>query len=344
VSSPADSDASQLDFLLNLASKNHLQGWMLFPTTDESVMMIARHHPQLAEHYRLSTPPWELLRRVCDKRLLYRSAADLGLAQPWTFCPRNRDELAALECPFPVVLKPAMRVGFNRLTNNKAWPVDNRAALLARYDEACELIDRDLLMVQEVIPGGGEAQFSYAAIFSEGSPLTSVVARRVRQFPADFGRFSTYVETVDEPGVIEPAVRLLTSIRFTGLVEVEFKKDPRDGRYKLLDVNPRVWGWHTLSNRVGIDFPYLVWLLASGESVPEVRGRAGERWVRMSADVPMAIQEILHGRLSLWSYLHSLGSRRESAIFAWDDPVPGFLEIPLLAYILGKRVVRRKGI
>ena len=160
----------------------------------------------------------------------------------------------------------------------------------------------------------------------------------------DFGRFSTYVETVDEPQIIEPAVRLLAAIRFTGLIEVEFKRDPRNGQYKVLDVNPRVWGWHTLSRRAGVDFPYLLWLLIRGEPVPDVRGRAGERWMRMPADLPVAIHEILRGRLSLRAYLRSLQGPRESAIFAWDDPLPGFLELPLLACTLGKRILRGKGI
>lgn len=160
----------------------------------------------------------------------------------------------------------------------------------------------------------------------------------------DFGRFSTYVETVEEPQVIEPAVRLLAATRFTGLVEVEFKRDSRNGKYQVLDINPRVWGWHTLSRRAGVDFPYLLWLLARGESVPAVQGRSGERWMRLCADLPMAIQEIMRGRLSLWTYMRSLKGSSKSAIFAWDDPVPGLLELPLLAFMLGKRVFQGTGI
>ena len=341
---PLEDDRKQLDFLLDLAVREGLNGWVLFPTTDESVVLVARHHDLLAEHYRLTTPPWDALRWVFDKRLLHRLAQDLALDRPWTFCPRNREELASLECPFPVILKPAMRLGFNRLNCDKAWRIEDRASLLSRYDEACALVAPEMLMVQEVVPGWGEAQFSYAALCRDGRPVASIVARRTRQFPMDFGRFSTYVETVDEPQIIEPAVRLLAAIRFTGLIEVEFKRDPRNGQYKVLDVNPRVWGWHTLSRRAGVDFPYLLWLLIRGEPVPDVRGRAGERWMRMPADLPVAIHEILRGRLSLRAYLRSLQGPRESAIFAWDDPLPGFLELPLLACTLGKRILRGKGI
>lgn len=342
--SPLADDHEQLAFLVDLAVREGLKGWVLFPTTDESVVLIARHHEVLAEHYRLTTPPWRVLRWVCDKRFLHRLAGDLGVNHPWTFCPRRRDDVAALECPFPVILKPAMKLGFNRLTCDKAWRIEDRASLLARYDEACELVPPRMLMIQQMVPGGGEAQFSYAALCRDGTPLASIVARRTRQFPMEFGRFSTYVEVVDEPRVIEPAVRLLAAIRFTGLVELEFKRDSRSDQYKLLDVNPRVWGWHTLSRRAGVDFSYLLWLLVRGERIPEVRARTGEHWIRMSADLPVAIQEILKGRLSLRDYVRSLRGPRESAIFAWDDPAPGLLELPLLAGMLGTRVLRGKGI
>jgi predicted ATP-grasp superfamily ATP-dependent carboligase len=267
-------------------------------------------------------------------------AKALDIAQPWTFCPRSRHEIATLECPFPVILKPAMRLGFNRLNRDKAWRVEDRASLLAGYEEACELVDPEMLMVQEVLPGWGESQFSYAAVCRDGLPLASIVARRTRQFPMDFGRFSTYVETVEEPLVVEPAVRLLSALRLTGLVEVEFKRDSRDGKFKVLDLNPRVWGWHTLGARAGVDFPYLAWLLVNGEAVPEVRARAGERWIRMGADLAMAVHEILNGRLSLHSYVTSLAGSLEHALFAWDDPMPAILSVPQLARVATGRLFK----
>jgi predicted ATP-grasp superfamily ATP-dependent carboligase len=221
----------------------------------------------------------------------------------------------------------------------KAWRAEDRESLLARYDEASRLIPAENLIVQEIVPGGGEAQFSYAALCKGGTSLASIVARRTRQFPKDFGQFSTFVETVDEPGVIEPAERLLAATGFTGLVELEFKKDPRNGQFKVFDMNPRVWGWHTLSRRAGVDFPYLLWRLMKGEPVPEVRGRAGKSWMLLTADLRVALEEILSGNLSLWAYLGSFRGPLESAIFAWDDPLPGLLDLPLFAWTAGKRML-----
>jgi predicted ATP-grasp superfamily ATP-dependent carboligase len=333
-------DSQQIDLLMTMAAEHGLKGWVLFPTDDHAVALTSRHYALLASQYRLTVPPWEQLQCALDKRVLHDTARELGVHQPWTVWPRRREELATLNCPFPVILKPATRLRPNSLATPKAWRVEDRESLLARFDEASAMVGPENLMVQEIIPGGGETQFSYAALCAEGRSLAHVVARRTRQYPIDFGQFSTFVETVDEPEVIEPAERLLTAMRFTGLVEIEFKRDSRDDELKVLDVNPRVWGWHTLCGRAGVDFPYLLWLLVNDKTVPVVRGRSGERWVHTSADVPAAIQEIRSGRLSFRSYLSSLRGPVESAIFAWDDPSPGLLDLPLFACTLGKRILR----
>ena len=67
------------------------------------------------------------------------------------------------------------------------------------------------------------------------------------------------------------------------------------------------------------------------------------RWVRMTIDLPVALREILRGSLSLGAYLNSLRGPIESAIFASDDPWPGLLELPLMAYLLGKRLLQGDG-
>ena len=338
---PEGEEARRAEFLLNLAVSRGLKGWVLFSTNDNAVGLVARHHTSLAQQFRVTTPPWEVLRPLCDKWLLHQLAKGLDIDQPSTICPRNRNELAKLNCTFPVIVKPTIREADNLLTVAKAWRVDDRDSLLARYDDACALMSPNHILIQELVPGGGESQFSYGALCLDGHPLASVTARETRQFPTDFGRFSTHVETVEEPGVVEPAIRLLAAVRYNGLVEVEFKRDPRDGRFKVLDVNPRVWGWHTLGARAGVDFPYLLWLLARGGKIAEAHGRPGVRWIRESADLPVAVIQILRGRLSMRDYLRSLRPPLVLAIFASDDPVPGLLEPLLLAYLFGKQLFPR---
>jgi D-aspartate ligase len=338
--SPAD-DKTLVEQLLSLGAEHGLDGWLLFPTDDHAVALASRHHQLLSQQYVVTVPPWDHLSFACDKRLLHETAAKLGIHQPWTAWPRNRNELASLECPFPVILKPATRLRANTLATPKAWWAEDQESLLAHFDEASNIVGAANLIVQEAIPGNGETQFSYAALGKDGRSLASMVARRTRQYPKEFGQFSTFVETVDEPQIIGPSERLLTATRFTGLVELEFKQDPRNRQFKLLDVNPRVWGWHTLSRRVGIDFPYLLWLLMHGEPIPSTHSHSGERWVLASADLLAALQEIRAGQLSVRDYLRSLRGLVEPALFAFDDPGPALLDLPLFAWCKVKEIFQR---
>jgi len=294
--------------------------------------LLAKFHAELSRRYRVSTPTWEVLRWAYDKRLTYQLAAQERVDHPATMYPASEADLEGGECSFPAILKPAAHAGVNRFTADKAWPVANREELVARYREARELIPPELILVQERIPGGGESQFSYAALCRDGQPIASLTARRTRQYPVDFGYSSSFVETLEVPEIVAPSQRLLAAMRYMGLVEIEYKFDARDGRYKLLDINPRLWTWSPLGARAGTDFPYLLWRMMTNQNVEEQTARTGVRWMRASTDFPAAIHEMLRGRLSLGAYLRSFRSPVQFALMAADDPLPGLLDLPLFAY------------
>src|SRR5689334_23448558 len=85
--------------------------------------------------------------------------------------------------------------------------------------------------------------------------------------------------------------RLLSAIGYTGLVEVEYKFDVRDRRYKLLDINPRLWTWSALGSRAGVDFPYLLWQIMTGRGVRSRTPRTGVGGFGMRPVVPAPVQE-----------------------------------------------------
>src|SRR6266516_317752 len=150
---PATGESERVDHLLELCRRHSLGGWMLLPAGDEEAALLSRNRDALAEHYRVTVPSWDVLRWAYDKRLTYQLAADLGIDHPRTAAPRGRDEVLAFAGRYPAILKPAVRPTLNRFTIAKAWLVEDHATLLARYDEACTLIDPDLIMIQELIPG-----------------------------------------------------------------------------------------------------------------------------------------------------------------------------------------------
>lgn len=329
---PDGDDESQAAYLLELAERHQLNQWVLFPTSDESAGLLSKFRALLSNRFRVSTPTWDVLRRAYDKRLTYQLAAEQQVDFPSTFCPATEADLRTATFDFPVILKPATHAVVSRFTADKAWPAASLEELVSRYREARELIPPDQILIQERIPGGGESQFSYAALCRDGEPIASLTARRTRQYPIDFGYSSSFVETLEVPDIVGPSKRLLAAMRYTGLVEVEYKLDARNGRYKLLDINPRLWTWSTLGALSGIDFPYLLWRIMVGKRVRKRSGLVGVRWVRMSTDVPAAFHEMRRGRLSLRSYLSSLRCPIEFAVMAADDPLPGLLDVPLFVY------------
>src|SRR5258706_5422415 len=170
--------AAQVEYLLGVAEWYQLHQWVLFPTCDETAAFLSKFRTALSRRFRVSTPAWDVLRWAYDKRLTYQLALSQGVDYPSTFYPATEHDLNAMNCTFPAILKPATHASVNRFTAEKAWRVENRGQLLARYREAREMIPAELILVQELIPGGGEFQFSYAALCRDGKPLASLTARR----------------------------------------------------------------------------------------------------------------------------------------------------------------------
>ncbi len=331
---PGASHPDALQSLLDLGREHQLEGCVLFAASDADARFIAQHHAELSVKFIPTIPSWDTLEWAYDKHKMNERANALGIDTPWSAFPRDERELVGLEPRFPMVLKPTVHAARNAFTQAKAWRIDDAATLLARYRQATALMGENAIMLQELIPGNGARQFSYAAVWDRGRPVASLVARRTRQYPIDFGYTSTYVETISQGQVEDAAVRFLRSLDYHGLVEIEFKYDMRDQRYKILDVNARIWTWIALGAAAGVDFPLLMWGIATNDVVLSSRARSGVAWMHASRDFVAACQEIYAGSLSIADYVSSLRKRVTFAAFARDDALPGLIDLPLLGWRL----------
>ena len=285
-----------IDSLLEMGRQLNLDGWVLYPTREELVAAFSHYRSELCKVFRVPTPDWESVKWAWDKRNTYRLAEKLDIPIPITHYPEHIDQLADLDrCVPPFAIKPAIKEHFLYATKAKAWCANNHSELRTLFQKASDLAGPGEIMVQELIPGGGTQQVSYCAFFRDGEAVGKMVARRRRQHPLQFGRASTYVETIDLPILEELSERFLRAIDYYGLVELEYKLDPRDSQYKLLDVNARTWGYHSLGVEAGVDFSYMLYLDQVGLPVRACRGRSGVSWVRMTTDVPAAVMAILGG-------------------------------------------------
>ena len=326
-----------IDALLEVGRRYSLRDWVLFPTRDETVAALSRHLDELKTFFRVTTPGWNSIKWAWDKKNTYELAERLGIPCPRTFVPRSEDDLVDLFPRLPLAIKPAVKENFFYATGAKAWRAETPTQLRALYREAALQIDPSQILIQEIIPGGGERQLSFCAFYRDGKVHSSLLARRARQHPREFGRAATYVETIEAPALEELAERFLKAIDYYGLVEVEFKQDPRNQQFKLLDVNARTWGFHTLGYVAGVDFPYLLFADQTGQTIPECRSQAGIGWLRLLTDIPVVISDLLTGCFNFPGYLESLRRTRVESVFSKDDPLPFLAEFALLPYTIWRK-------
>lgn len=340
---PGPDSAEAASYLLDLAANHGLAGSLLVAGGDAEVQMVSRSLDALSAVYRVSLPAWEQLQWVCEKPLLYRRAAELGLAVPQTYALASVEEAERAEMHFPVVLKPNMGGGDSALARAKVVRADDKATFLAAFEIAAHEIGAANVVVQQMIPGGGKAQFSYAALWHNGEPVAEFTARRLRQYPVEFGYTSTFVEVVQQPEAVAVSRRLLSSVSHHGLVEIEFKHDARDGALKLLDVNPRPWSWFGLAGAAGLDLGAMLWATASGVDTATGAAQIGTAWMYLARDLVAAVQLMARGELSFRDYVTSFRAVKAWATFASNDPGPSLLDLPLTAWrVLTRRVLKER--
>jgi D-aspartate ligase len=331
-------EETAVETLLELGERHGLEGWVVFPTREETVAALSRHRERLLARFRIPTPAWDVVRWAWDKRNTYEIAAELGIATPRTWVVGSAQELDAIDGDPPFAVKPAIKERFIYATGDKAWRADSRAELDARFRAAADMVGPGEVIIQELIPGSGETQLAYCAFFRDGRSSASMVVRRLRQHPPLFGRASTFVETIEHPELEELSQRFLRRIGYYGLVELEYKHDARDGQTKLLDVNARTWGYHSLGQRAGVDFPYLLYADQMSLPAPDgLRAAPGVSWIRLATDTPTAAVELARGALDWRTYVRSLREVNVESVFSRDDPLPGLAEMALLPYLAVRR-------
>jgi D-aspartate ligase len=326
-----------VDAVLDVGKRLNLRGWVLYPTREETVAAFARYRSFLNDFFRVPTPQWDTTQWFWDKRKTYSLASELGIPIPQTWYPHDSAELEQIAADPPFAVKPAIKEHFFYATKVKAWRANDRAELRQLFQRAVAQVGPNEVMIQELIPGGGTQQFAYCAFFKEHRAIGSMVVRRTRQHPPEFGRASTFVETIDLPILEELSTRFLRAIDYYGLVEMEYKLDARDGQYKLLDFNGRTWGYHSIGQSAGVDFPHMLFADLVGDSVPVQRSRAGVKWIRLLTDLPTAALEILEGRQDWWAYLRSICTTDVEAVFSREDVLPSLVELALFPYLAVKR-------
>lgn len=234
-----------LNALLSLESQ--YGGWLIVPTDDSHIEVISKNHTLLSKIFKLSTQEWSVIENFYNKKRTYQLCNNLNIPIPNSYFPETEIDLFNCNLNFPVIIKPAVMHTFYNETKRKVFVCKDKNELLKFYREASKIIPSEEIIVQEVIPGDSENQYSVCFYFNE-VPKVSLIAKRSRQHPIDFGNATTFAETVPYiKKLYTRASNLLSMVKYVGFAEVEFKYDERINEFLFLEVNPRTWKWHSIS-------------------------------------------------------------------------------------------------
>ena len=241
----------------------------IFALDDDDLNAIARHAEPFGDRFLYPHPPWETLERIQDKRYQVERARELGVP-----VPRTSAEPTA-EFGFPVLVKPFQPGDFRRRFGLKAFRVETEDELAGAWQRAKPYDP----LVWEFIPGGDDELYTLGSYLDrQGRALGVFCGRKRLQDPPRVGN-ARVAESVWVDEVVEQGLALLRGLGYHGVSQVEFKRDPRDGVFKLIEVNPRLWQWHSLAERCGVNLPLIAYRDLVGDALaPVVMRPVRERW------------------------------------------------------------------
>jgi D-aspartate ligase len=239
----------------------------VFALADDDLNTIAAAQARLAERFVFPFPEWPVLERLQDKRIQVEDARAAGVPTPRTSAAPT-DDLG-----FPVLVKPARPDEFRRAFGVKAFRCETREEL----DEAwARSLPYDPL-VWEWIPGGDDELYTLGSyVARDGTALGLFCGRKLLQDPPGIGN-ARVAEAVWVDEVVDQGLALLGRLGFHGVSQVEFKRDSRDGAYKLMEVNPRLWQWHALAAACGVNLAHIALRDLVGDRPSPARMRTGRR-------------------------------------------------------------------
>lgn len=341
-------EAAVMRILESIADANQERGPpVLFPTADPDLDFVTRHRDLLAGRFHLVNPEASIVGPCLDKARFFDFALEHRFPIPRTWCPASTEEVRqiASKARFPLILKPSFPPSWGRdplatqVQHKKALTLDTPADLEAWYRRIATTDPR--LVIQDFVPGRDDRLYSLHVYMDQRArPLAWFTGRKLRTYPTYAG-IGCFVESVVVPEIIEMGVDMLRRVGYTGFALMQFKRDDRDGSFKLLEINPRTSSWNLLAAACGVNLPYVAYCDAIGRSAaPAPVQREGVRYLFLENDFMAFLDYRRHGDITTWQWLVSLAGPKVYQLFAADDLRPFLSDVRAKAGRAWRKVKR----
>ena len=319
----ATDEAETVGFLMD-CGKSLGSGCLLFPTCDDDAILAASHYGTLSKWFAFPAQSPELVRSLVSKKEMYFLARKHGIPVPQASFPQNMEEAISFSetATFPVVAKGIDGARLKRALGAGVIIADHQEDLFGIYRQL-EKADHSNVMLQEFIPGGDERVWMFNGYFDHNSDCRfGVTGKKIRQYPAYTGATSLGI-CAPNPTVERTTIRWMKELGYKGILDIGYRYDERDGKYKVLDVNPRIGATFRLFvDRGGLDVARVLYLDLAGKPVRTSPVHNHRKWIVEDADVGSSLRYHRDGKLTFSQWLRSLAGIQEAAYFARDDMGP----------------------
>lgn len=331
-------------FLLGRQS-DHLHGAVILACNDEAIEIIIRSSERLRDKFILEEADTEVRKCLLDKLSTYQLAEQAGVPVPKHWYVSSVAELESLEkdLVFPLILKPKFSHKFRQVWSScKYFRAENMDDVFEYFSRVKEYEIEVVLM--EFIPGDDDNDCSYYAYMGDnGVPLAELTKKCIRRYPPNMGG-ECFGVTDWSPEVRELGLRFFRHVKYKGAGQIQFKRDARDGKLKLIESNARFAAPTCLVKASGVDLARVAYERLTGKN-PVTTGEPGNyvtglRWWRPKKDLLAFVALRRAGKLSFGQWFAGVCRPHVLPVFHWSDPLPSTVGLSRSVVRLLKKLLR----
>jgi len=329
-------------FLIDLG-RNLGRRIIVYPTSDLDALNLSELKEELHDDYHFVVGDREPIEILVNKSKFYKMLELNGIDYPITYFAEDIKDAHRIgsEITYPTFIRPSITQLFNRIfgERNKGFIAYSSKELIDYYKLATKYGIE--VMIQEIIPGPPSNSYQLEGYYNEDNRPTVLFARqRLRIWPLDFGNTTLCISIPVSKLAREKRIinEFLKKIGYCGLMSAEFKKDPRDGTLKFLEVNARAW-WHFwLSARCGADIIFSSYLDAIGENTEYIEEyETGVKSIYFLNDLVASANMFLNGDLGFTDWISSLHGATDFALLRRNDLSPFIMGFAMQGFSLLRR-------
>lgn len=320
-------DCQFLKKLLIGIAKTTAKRPVVYPITDMDALNLSIVKDELRDDYYFVVGERKACETLVNKRKFYQTLSKTSIKYPATFFPQDLASAKRIgkDLNYPVFIRPSITQLFSKAFGlsglSKGFIANSYRELLNYYHLAAS--KKIEVMFQEIISGPPNNSFQIEGYFNKEFCSNSLFARqRLRIWPPDFGNTTLCVSVPMSELAFESnqIAHFMKNIRYNGLASAEFKKDPRDGRCKLLEINARPWLHFWLSAECGVNILLSSYLDAIGEKTESKQVYAiGLKSIDLEKDILASAKMFQKRKLGFLEWISSLKGVKQLDKFDKND-------------------------